>query len=131
VIFPNEEERTNALEAVRAALTIREKAAHINQEEVSSESLVINMGINSGRAHLGAVKFESYTGSRWTYTARGSVTNVAARVGAAASDGVIFLSRATADRVKDHFSLNSVGTFSLKNVSEDVEIFQVRGPLTA
>ncbi len=132
VLFPSQDKTTNALEAVRAALTIREKATLINKEEdASSESLVVNMGINSGRALLGAAKFESYTGSRWTYTARGMVTNVAARIGAAASDGAIFLSRATADRVKDQFSLNPVGKFSLKNVSEDVEIFQVQGPLTA
>jgi class 3 adenylate cyclase len=83
------------------------------------------MGINSGQALLGAAKFESITGSRWTYTARGMVTNVAARIGAAALDGAIFLSRSTADRVKDQFPLTPVGKFSLKNVSEDVEIKNV------
>jgi class 3 adenylate cyclase len=120
VLFPSEDKTTNALEAVRAALTIREKAALINQEDDASlESLVINMGINSGQALLGAAKFESITGSRWTYTARGMVTNVAARIGAAALDGAIFLSRSTADRVKDQFPLTPVGKFSLKNVSEE------------
>ena len=126
VLFPSEDETTNALNAVRAALTIREKAAIINQEDdAASESLIINMGINSGRALLGAAKFDSLTGSRWTYTARGMVTNVAARIGALASDGAIHLSRSTADRVKDHFSVKPKGKFRLKNVSEDVEIFTV------
>ena len=126
VLFPSEDEATNALNAVRAALTIREKAAIINQEDdAASESLVINMGINSGRALLGAAKFDSLTGSRWTYTARGMVTNVAARIGALASDGAIHLSRSTADRVKDHFPVKSKGKFRLKNVSEEVEIFTV------
>jgi len=124
VLFPSQDETANALEAVRAALTIREKAALINKEEdASSESLVINMGINSGRALLGAAKFESYTGSRWTYTARGMVTNVAARIGALASGGELLLSRSTADRVKEHFSLRCLGKVSLKNVSEEVEVF--------
>jgi class 3 adenylate cyclase len=128
VLFPSEDKATNALEAVRTALTIRQKAALINQEDdASPESLVINMGINSGRALLGAAKFESITGSRWTYTARGLVTNVASRIGAAAVDGGIFLARSTADRVKDQFPLTPVGKFSLKNVSEEIEIFQVEG----
>ena len=126
VLFPNEDETTNALNAVSAALTIREKAAIINQEDdTSSESLVINMGINSGRALVGAAKFESYTGSRWTYTARGTITNLAARIGSLASGGDLLLSRSTADRVKDHFSLRCLGKVRLKNVSEKMEIFSI------
>ena len=126
VLFPSEDETTNALNAVRAALTIREKAAIINQEEaVSSESLVINMGINSGRALLGAAKFDSLTGSRWTYTARGMVTNLAARIGDLAKGGEVLLSQSTAGRVKDYFSLKPMGKASLKNVSEKMEIFSV------
>jgi len=127
VLFLGDDEKTNALEAVRTALMIRQKAALVNREDKSvSESLVINMGINSGHALLGAAKFESYTGSRWTYTARGMVTNVAARIGALASSGTILLSRATADRVKALFAIEPLGKFSLKNVSEEVEIFEVR-----
>jgi class 3 adenylate cyclase len=79
------------------------------------------------QALVGAAKFDSYTGSRWTYTARGMVTNVAARIGALASDGAIHLSRSTADRVKDHFSVKPKGKFRLKNVSGEVEIFTVNG----
>ena len=126
VLFMNEEGTSNALQAVRTALTIREKTALINQEDrFSSEPLVINMGINSGRALLGAAKFDSYTGSRWTYTARGMVTNIAARIGAVASDGAILLSRSTAERVRENFTIDPLGKFNLKNVSEEVEIFSV------
>jgi class 3 adenylate cyclase len=123
VLFSNEDERTNALEAARAALWIRDKATVINQQPSFSESLVINMGINSGRALLGTAKFESMIGCRCTYTARGMVTNIAARIGALATDGAILLSKETADRLKDNFSLNPKGTFNLKNVSEEVEVF--------
>jgi class 3 adenylate cyclase/transcriptional regulator with GAF, ATPase, and Fis domain len=126
VLFPSEDETTNALNAVRAALTIREKAGIINKEgKTFSEPLLVNMGINSGRALVGAAKFESYTGSRWTYTARGTTTNLAARIGSLASGGDLLLSRSTADRVKDHFSLKPLGKVSLKNVSEKMEIFSV------
>ena len=126
VLFLDEDHQTNALEAVRAALKIREEAARIKSEfKALSEPLTINMGINSGRALVGAAKFESYTGSRWTYTARGIVTNIAARIGAQATQGKIFLSEATAERVKDHFTLTSQGKFDLKNVSRPIEIFEI------
>jgi class 3 adenylate cyclase len=126
VLFLDEDERINALESVRTALTIREKVPHISQKHNTlCDPLVINMGINSGSAFLGVAKFKSLTGCRCTYTARGVVTNLAARIGDVASEGAIFLSRSTADRVKDHFSLTPMGKFCLKNVSEEVEIFSV------
>jgi class 3 adenylate cyclase len=53
----------------------------------------------------------------------GMTPNVAARIGALATGGSILMSRATADRVKDEFSLAPLGKFSLKNVSEEVEVF--------
>jgi class 3 adenylate cyclase len=81
VIFRKDDQVTNAVEAVRTALTIKEKAARIRHEcKRLSGPLLINMGINSGQVLLGAARFESEMGSRWTYTARGSTTNIAARL---------------------------------------------------
>jgi class 3 adenylate cyclase len=126
VLFMDEDNVQNALGAVRTALKIREDTIKIGQECSSLyRPLEINMGINSGSAFVGATKFDSYTGSRWTYTARGSITNVAARIGAQAKGGKIFLSPTTATRVKDQFTLAPLGKFSLKNVSEEVEIFEI------
>jgi class 3 adenylate cyclase len=126
VLFLNEDEETNALEAVRTALDIRDKSVRIFKEcPALYRPLDINMGINSGQALVGAAKFETYSGSRWTYTARGNLTNVAARVGAQASGGSIYLSKSTADRVKNHFSPKPKGGFKLKNVSEEIEIFEL------
>ena len=126
VIYLNEDMETNALDAIRTALTIREKVRHINRKgNHLSEPLVVNMGISSGNAFVGIAKFESLTGCRCTYTARGMVTNLAARLGAFASEGAILLSKSTADRVESHFSLTPLGKFELKNVSEEVDIFSV------
>ena len=126
VVFLNADSSANAAEAVRTALKIREEAARIKSEfKGLSEPLTINMGINSGPALVGAAKFESITGSRWTYTARGLVTNVAARIGSQATNGRVFLSNTTAERVKDQFSLTPLGKFNLKNVSKEIEIFEV------
>ncbi|MCK5192666.1 MAG: GAF domain-containing protein, partial [Desulfobulbaceae bacterium] len=126
VLFQNEDEKTNALEAVRTALSLREETVRICKEcPVLYRPLDINMGINSGQALVGAAKFDTYSGSRWTYTARGILTNVAARIGAQASGGGIYLSRTTANRVKEHLSPFSRGKFKLKNVSEEIEIFEL------
>ncbi len=126
VLFLDKDKEQNALGAVRTALQIREDTIKIG-EECSSlyRPLEINMGINSGLAFVGAAKFDSITGSRWTYTARGGITNVAARIGAQAKGGKVFISKSTANRIKDHFSLSPLGKFNLKNVSEEVEIFEI------
>jgi class 3 adenylate cyclase len=126
VLFLNEDEKANALEAAQTAFSIREKSSRIFEEcSALHRPLNINMGINSGQALVGAAKFETYSGSRWTYTARGNLTNVAARIGAQASGGSIYLSKSTADRVKGHFSPESRGKFKLKNVSEEIEIYEL------
>ena len=126
VIFLDEDEQRSALNAVRAALSIRKEAVRICEECGSLyRPLDINMGINSGPAFVGAAKFDSYGASRWTYTARGRVTNIAARIGAQAKRGGILLSQETAARIEDHYSVKALGKFSLKNVSEDVEVFEL------
>ena len=127
VLFLNEDKQASALEAVRTALMIRKEAVRIFEEcdSLKYRPLDINMGINSGEALVGAAKFETYSGSRWTYTARGSLTNIAARIGAQATRGGIYLSKSTADRIKEHFSPKPKGKFNLKNVSEEIEIFEL------
>jgi len=127
VLFMNDDEKTNAFNALKAALSIKESCVKIKDEfSILSRPLDINIGINSGDVLVGAAKFESITGSRWTYTARGSVVNVAARLGALATKGSIFLSRDTADLIADRLPLIPRGKFKLKNVSEEVEVFEVK-----
>ena len=125
VLFLTDDEHQHALEAIRAAQTIKQKACLINADCSLDDSrpLVVNIGICSGRAFVGASKFESYTGSRWAYTSHGTTTNVAARLCGHAKGGEVLVSRSTADRVKSSASFSPLGKFSLKNLSEEVEIF--------
>jgi class 3 adenylate cyclase len=126
VLFMNDNPETNAMEAVRAALAIKEKTVKISEGFTELyRPLDVNMGINSGRALVGAAKFESILGSRWTYTARGTLTNVAARISALGSRGSILMSKDTADRIKAHYCPTCRGKFKLKNVSEEVEVFEL------
>ena len=124
VLFLSEDPQRNTVNAVRTALTIRDETLKIiDQCPVLYKPLSINIGINSGTALVGAAKFESLTGSRWTYTARGQVVNLAARIGAFASNGGIYLSKTSADRVKSQFSLRHIGRQQLKNLSEAFDIY--------
>ena len=128
VLFLTEDDAIHALEAVQAAQTIKEKACWINDDcKLDSQPLVINIGICSGEAFVGAAKFESYTGSRWAYTSHGNTTNIAARICAQATGGEVLASRSTVERVKDKFAFKTLGHFSLKNLSEEVEIFALQG----
>jgi class 3 adenylate cyclase len=127
VLFLTEDDTIHALEAVRAAQTIRQKACMINDECIlDSQPLVINIGICSGQAFVGAAKFECYTGSRWAYTSHGNTVNIAARICGKATGGAVLASRATAERVKDQFSFEPLGAFALKNLTEEVEIFALK-----
>jgi class 3 adenylate cyclase len=127
VLFLTEDQKTNAVEAVRAAKTIKEKACLINADcSPDARPLVINMGICSGQAFVGAAKFESYTGSRWAYTSHGTTTNIAARICGHATGGAVLASSSTVERVKDEFSFERLGQYALKNLSEEVEIFALK-----
>jgi len=51
------------------------------------EPTIVNMGINSGKVFLGATKFEGMSASRWTFTASGLTTVLAARIAGLATEG--------------------------------------------
>lgn len=126
IIFKEEDKIKNALQAVRTAVSIRKKANLINNElKGNFERIVVNMGINSGMALLGPTKFESYLGSRWTYTARGTTTNLAARIGECAKGGAILLSKTTAERVKDWFKVKFMGAKKFKNITKTIDVFKI------
>jgi class 3 adenylate cyclase len=127
VLFMANEASRHALEAVQAAVTIRQKAQRINDEcTLGRDPVIINMGISSGQAFVGASKFDSYTGGRWTYTSHGTTTNVAARLCGQARGGEILVSRDTAKRTHGSFAYQSIGPVKLKNLSAEVEVFALK-----
>lgn len=124
VLFMSDDPARHALEALRTAETIRVKARCINNEcTLGRDPVIINIGICSGRAFVGASKFDSYTGGRWAYTSHGTTTNVAARLCGQATGGAILVSRDTAVRTHTSFAFERLGPFKLKNLSEEIEVF--------
>jgi class 3 adenylate cyclase len=126
IIFQHDDPRAHASAAVRTALAIRDKTRHINAELAETYTpIAVNMGINSGVAAVGSTKFESAIGTRWTFTASGPVTNLAARIGAHASDGGIYIGAETARRLAEAFVLCDLGPQTFKNMREPVEVYEV------
>jgi class 3 adenylate cyclase/HAMP domain-containing protein len=119
----------HALNATRAAFAIRQRAAALNEEYGGVFPPVsLHMGINTGEALVGATKLGGAGGQRWTFTATGPTTNVAARFAGSAEAGDIVVGPATAERIRQHFVLESLGERSFKNVSQPIHVYRVIPP---
>jgi class 3 adenylate cyclase len=86
------------------------------------------MGINTGEALVGATKLGGVTGQRWTFTATGPTTNVAARFAGSAEAGDIVVGPVTAERIRADFVLQSLGERTFKNVSAPIRVYRVIPP---
>jgi len=74
---------------------------------------------NSGNASVGATRISD----RWTYTASGPTTNIAARVGALGEE--IAITEETQRRLGPEFEVEPLGPQILKNVKNPVAAFRV------
>jgi len=91
VIFQSERSSTDhALNATRAAFSIHQRTGTLNEEYGGMfPAIQLHMGINTGEALVGATKLGTGAGQRWTFTATGPTTNVAARFAGSAQGGEI------------------------------------------
>jgi class 3 adenylate cyclase len=125
VIFQDPDPRRHAACAVQAALAILRKTRETNATLAGFyEPLAMHIGVNSGPASVGATKIEGAAGTRWTYTASGATTNIAARLAALAESGHIVLSEETRRRLGDDFQLEDMGAQQLKNVTPPVRAYR-------
>jgi predicted ATPase/class 3 adenylate cyclase len=128
IVFQHSDPIMHARLATRAALSIRERTFDMNRNAHGDwPTVVVNVGIHSGQVLLGANKMESTGGTRWVYTATGYSTNLAARIGASATNGAILVSEATAARLGDEFELQGRGPQQFKGISRAIDVFSVIG----
>jgi class 3 adenylate cyclase len=130
VIFQDDRSATeHALNATRSAFAIQHQVQELNEEFAGVfQPVFLHIGINSGPALVGATKLSSSAGARWTFTASGPVTNLAARIAGQAAEGEILITTSTAERIKGYFVLESFGERSLKNVTGPVQVYRVIQP---
>jgi class 3 adenylate cyclase/HAMP domain-containing protein len=127
VIFQSEGSRTrHALNAAGAAFQVLGKVAELNEGFAGVyPAVAIHIGINSGPALVGATKLDAAGGGRWTFTASGPTTNLAARIAGLTRGGEVKVGPETAERIKGHHVLEDTGEHSLKNVSQPVRVFRL------
>lgn len=128
VIFPGNDPREHAINAVKAALKILQKTDELNtQLKGIFDPVSVHVGINSGIALIGPTKYEGASGVRWTYTALGPAVNLAARIAGVTGGGMICVGPDTARRIEGIFAVQEIGKQELKNVKGEVTIYQVTG----
>jgi class 3 adenylate cyclase len=116
----------HARDAVKTAVKIQQATAKINFERSGEHDPVfVNIGVNSGLASVGLVRFEGLTGARWTFTASGTTTNLAARMAAHAEEGEIIIGATTTGQLDHEFPVTDLGKVHLKNVSKPVQLYRV------
>jgi class 3 adenylate cyclase len=129
VIFQDANPRRHARAAVKAALGIVRRTHEINAKLTDlPEPIALHIGVNSGVATVGATKIEGMAGTRWVYTASGSVTNVAARLAALGDPDTIMLGPATRSRLDNEFACEDLGEQALRNVEQPVRVFRLAAP---
>ncbi len=128
VIFTDVDPQHHARKAVQAALEMIQRTEPLGvQLQGTFGSISVHIGINSGLALVGPTKLEGATGTRWTYTASGSVTNIAARLATLSDSGVVLVGPETARRVAGRFRMQEIGQRQLKNLSEEVMVHRILG----
>lgn len=126
VIF-REKEGIHAKEAVLAALEIIKENEALNQTCPYPWGKVdLHLGINSGQAWVGSTKMKSLAGERWTYTASGTVTVIAARIGEESGSTRLYIGPGTYRYVQGDFECEPLGERQLKNVRDPVPLFWVK-----
>ena len=112
--------------AVRMALQMRDRvdelATHWHRQ---GHDLGFGVGIAQGYATLGRVGFEG----RWDYAAIGTVTNVAARLCAAAASRQVLISPRVRAGLDESFETHSLGPMELRGISRPLEVHEVIGTI--
>jgi class 3 adenylate cyclase len=127
VIFRNPDPGEHASAAVAAALGIQRRTREINEGTPDpSRRITMHMGVNSGVASLGATKIQGAAGARWTFTASGPTTNIAARLsGMTEAQAAVVISDSTRERLGRAFAYEELGPQLLKNVDHPVPAFRL------
>jgi class 3 adenylate cyclase len=126
IIFKNDDAKTNAINAVKAAFDIHERNRDLNQW--FSESLGetnVNMGINSGVALVGMTTFKGSLDTRMTYTASGPVTNLAARLADYAKGGDILIGEETKKMIDGLWPVYDKGYARLKGIDKPLQAYSL------
>ncbi|WP_374974678.1 response regulator [Microbacterium trichothecenolyticum] len=113
-----------ARRAIEMSIEIRDRVGDLTaQWHRRAIDLGIGIGVAQGYATLGRIGFEG----RFDYAAIGSVTNLAARLCAAAAAGQILVAQRAFTAVEEHIAANPVGEIDVRGFSRAVRAYAVDG----
>lgn len=114
----------DALNAVKAAVTMQKKLIKLNQELRSEGFPEISMGVglHTGVATIGYIGSER----RSEYTAIGDTVNLASRLQSNAGGGQILMSDATAEACGNRIPVTPRESLTVKNRTQPVNVLEVR-----
>jgi class 3 adenylate cyclase len=128
VIFQADTREKHARMAVAAGLDISWENTRLNEEfSYPWGKVVLHLGVNSGEAWVGSTKMKTLTGERWTYTASGLVTVLAARIGAVSSGSRVYVGPETYQYLEGVCECEDLGVQDLKNIAEPMPVYWVKG----
>lgn len=128
VIFNGSDPAQHPQNAIRTALQIKKHCLEVSREGNSELFPIrVNIGIQSGKVYLGSTKIRGKESERWTYTASGAATIMAARLAQYAKKGQIIVGDETARRIDQKFLLDPLGKVSLKNIKDSGTVYEVSG----
>lgn len=104
----------------RLALEMRD---FVKQHEFQGVKISLRIGLNSGPVVAGVIGRKKFIYDLW-----GDAVNTASRMESHGSSGVIQITRATYDLIKDSFACEYLGTVDVKGKGE-MEVWQVCGDL--
>ncbi|MGQ9908663.1 MAG: adenylate/guanylate cyclase domain-containing protein [Candidatus Flexifilum sp.] len=114
------EQPDHALAAVQTALSIRSRLSQFVEQFAPEHRMRINFGIHTGPAVVGNVGAPDLM----NYTAVGDTVNLAARLQQVCTDGRIFISAATQQRVIGRVITQPIGELKVKGRVETVPTFE-------
>ena len=127
VIFKDDPLESHAQKAVAAGLEIVSENRRSNDElSYPWGKVKLHIGVNSGKALVGSTKMKSITGERWTYTASGLVTVLAARIGAMSSESRLYVGPETYQCIEHLCDCEFIGLQKVKNVKDPIPIYWVK-----
>lgn len=127
IIFKDESPEKNNNNAVTAAMEIILENRRLNKEfQYPWGRVDLHLGINSGKAWVGSTKMKSLSGERWTYTASGLVTVLAARIGALSHETRLYIGPETHKCLDDSYDCEFIGLHGLKNIKNPIPVYQVK-----
>ncbi|HLF62848.1 MAG TPA: adenylate/guanylate cyclase domain-containing protein [Saprospiraceae bacterium] len=113
--------RDHAQALVAMALDMRE---YVEKQEFNGQKITFRIGLNSGPVVAGVIGRKKFIYDLW-----GNAVNIASRMESQGQGGVIQITRATYELIKDDFICESRGTVTVKGKG-DMEVWNVVGKKT-